>query len=98
MFVQSEREKVEEVLSASRQSMSDFVVARLVLARTYCQTARLAKHPAKRHHLFTLACEALTKAEEFVAVATPEHLYSVMEEAQRLRFDIRRLNADAPSD
>ena len=96
--MQYERERVEEVISASCVSIRDSVVARLALARTYCETARLANCPFKRHSLFTHACEALTTAEEFVAVAPPELLCRVLEHAQRLRFQIRQLNADASLD
>lgn len=82
----------------ARNSICDSVVVGLVLARTYCEMARFANPLVKRHHLFTLACEALTKAEVFVAAAPPEHLCSVLEEAQRLRLEIRQLNADARPD
>ena len=92
MPARSERERVEKVISASHISVRDSVVARLALGQTYCKLARLADSPVKRHHLFTLACEALTMAEEYVAVAPPELLLGVLEYVQRLRLEIRQLS------
>lgn len=94
--MQSERERAEKAISAGRDSIRDSVVSRLALARTYCEMARLANHPVRRRRLFTQACEALTTAEEFVRVAPPEFLGIVLEDAQRLRFEIGQLVEASP--
>lgn len=98
VFVQSKYERAEKVISASHDSICDSVLARLALARTYCQMARSVSHPMKRRRLFTQACEALAMAEDFVRVAPRELRPVVLEDAERLRFEIRRLNAKASPD
>lgn len=96
--MQSDRETVEKLIAAKSDAIRDSLLVRLALARTYCQTARLAKHPAKRQHLFTLACKTLTEVEQFAAAASPKLPLAVLEEAERLRFEIRQLSADAHPD
>src|SRR5438105_9250166 len=82
-MVIAERERVEDVISASRIAICDSVTVGLALGRTYCEMARLGNRPVSRNHLFTLACEALTIAEEYAAVAPSELLSSVLEDAER---------------
>lgn len=92
VFVQSKRERVDKVISDSRIFICDSVVAQLALGRTYCEMARLATHSVKSRHLFALACEALTMAEEYVALAPPKLLSSLLDDAERLRLELRQLN------
>lgn len=96
--MQSKYEKAERVISASHDSICDFVLARLALARTHCEMARSVSHPRKRRRLFTHTCETLAMAEDFVRVAPPELRPAVLEDAERLRFEIRRLDAKTSPD
>lgn len=73
------------------------MAARLALGWTYCKTARLTNHPTRRSDLFTLACDTLTMAEEYVAVTPSDLLSNVLEDAERLRLELRQLNANAKS-
>ena len=93
-----QRDKVQEVISASRIAISDSVAARLALGWTYCKTARLTNHPTRRTDLVTLACNTLTMAEEYVAVTPSELLSDVLDDAERLRLELRQLNAKETQD
>lgn len=59
--MQSEQERVDQVISAGRNSIHNSVVVGLALGLTYCEMARLTSLPVKRLHLLALACEALTR-------------------------------------
>lgn len=91
-MVMTQPERVEKVISASRISICGSVVAGLALGWTYCRMAEASKQAARRHHLFTLACETLTMAEEYVALAPTALLCSVLDDAERLRLEIRQLS------
>jgi hypothetical protein len=98
MFALHVRDRVEQVISKSHVCISDFVAVRLALGLTYCTTARLASCPVKRHHLVTLAGEALSMAEEYVDGAPPDLLCNVSESARRLRLEIHQLKANSTID
>ena len=96
MGAQAERERVEKLISASHISICGSVVVGLALGRTYCRMAGSANRvDIRRCHLLALACEALTMAEQYVEVAPPEFLGNVLEDAERLRLEIRQLNANS---
>ena len=72
------------------------VIVSLALGLTYCRMARSANRvDRRRRHLLALACEALTMAEEYVEVAPSELLCNVLEDAERLRLEIRQLDANS---
>lgn len=93
--MESEQERVDQVISAGRNSIHNSVVGGLALGLTYCEMARLTSLRVKRLHLFALASEALTRAEAYVTVAPPELVASVLEYAQCLRVEIGYLNENA---
>ena len=96
MAAPSERESVEKVISASHISICGSVIVSLALGLTYCRMARSANRvDRRRRHLFALACKALTMAEEYVEVAPSELLCNVLEDAERLRLEIRQLDANS---